>query len=225
MTKKADVVIPVKALSQAKGRLRNVLTQEQRGTLVLSMLQDLLAALRSCELGNIWLVASDYEVFALGSDFKAQNIHEEEPTGYSQAVCTGLKAVDDDRPVAILPGDLPLARAEDLARLIASPSSDGPEVRVVPDRLDQGTNGLFLSSRALIRPRFGGHSFFKHRVAAATAGIAATPLRLPSLAMDIDSANDLHTLSQSNSQGAAAEFLRFLPPFRPTLTGPKRSVA
>lgn len=220
-----DVVIPVKRLSQAKSRLKTTLNPGQRAELVLSMLHDLLTALRSCDPGQIWLVASDDAVFDLGAAFRVRNIREAGATGYNRAVCSGLDAVDDGRPVLILPADLPLARGDDLARLTAWPRGGLPEIRVVPDRLDQGTNGLFLSSRDLIRPHFGAHSFFRHRVAAAAIGKVARPLRLPSLAMDIDGPDDLYALSQSDNQGAAAQFLRSLPIFQPTLLKPKRGVA
>ena len=54
-----DVVIPIKKLSQAKGRLRLDLSPTERAELVLAMLHDLLSTLQTCDLGDVWLVASD----------------------------------------------------------------------------------------------------------------------------------------------------------------------
>ena len=56
-----DVVIPVKDLSRAKGRLQNILTPAERAGLVLAMLRDLLTTLNQCApcFGNVTRSAND----------------------------------------------------------------------------------------------------------------------------------------------------------------------
>ena len=200
-----EVVIPVKDLSQAKGRLQNVLNRAERAQLVLAMLHDLLNALQSCRVGNIWLVAHDEAVHSLGTRFGARMVHEVQSRGYNHAVSTGLQTVDPEHSVVVLPADVPLARPEDIARLMALPI--GPSVGIIPDRHNRGTNGLFLSSPHIIKPAFGPNSLFDHKIAAAKAGSAATIVPSHSMAMDIDCADDLFALAQSGVKCATTAFL------------------
>ena len=113
-----DVVIPVKNLSQAKGRLKSVLTPAERAGLVLAMLRDLLTTLNKCALGDIWLVANDEAVFDLGAEFGVRDIHEHVSKGYNQGVYAGLQSVNAQNSVIILPADLPLAQPHDIAQLV-----------------------------------------------------------------------------------------------------------
>ena len=93
-----DVVIPIKGLDKAKGRLGPVLSPEGRAGLVLAMLRDVLTTLRRVDLGDIWLVASDDAVFDLGSEFGVRNLRERAASGYNNAVSLGLGAVPIARP-------------------------------------------------------------------------------------------------------------------------------
>jgi len=202
-----DVVIPVKDLSKAKGRLQSVLNPEERSGLVLAMLRDLLMALRDCDLGEVWIVASDGIVFDLCEEFGARVIRETESQGYNRAVATGLQAVNARRSVIVLPADLPLTQPQDIVRLTCLRASNAPFVGIVPDRHNRGTNGLFLSEPDLIAPAFGAHSFTNHKAAATKIGVAATVFPLNRMAVDIDCADDLFALSQSGNTGAATNFL------------------
>ena len=202
-----DVVIPVKDLRQAKGRLRDVLTPGERSGLVLAMLHDVLTTLQRCELGDIWLVASDDAVFDLGAGFGTRMLRETSPLGYNAAVAFGLDAVPEESPVIILPGDVPHVRPQDIDRLTADPIATG-EVRIVADHLGTGTNALFLSRPDLIAPNFGANSLQDHMTAGIHTGLQARKLSSPGLVRDIDVPEDLIDLANAPSGGAAAEFLR-----------------
>lgn len=203
-----NVVIPVKELTKAKGRLRSVLRPDERAGLVLTMLHDLLTSLCHCDLGNIWLVASDDVVLDLGAQFGATSIRETASQGYNSAVSTGLMAVADRRPVIVLPADLPLIEPSDIERLIDQSNIGFPSVGIVPDRHNQGTNGLFLSTPDLIVPSFGDGSFSAHKRAANQADATATIVPLANMALDIDCADDLSALAQSGHTGATVDFLK-----------------
>ena len=168
-----DVVIPVKDLSRAKGRLQNILTPAERAGLVLAMLRDLLTTLNQCALGDIWLVARDEAVFDLGAEFGVHDIREHVSKGYNHGVSAGLQSVNAQNSVVILPADLPLAQPHDIAQLIQAGAGINPTVAIVPDRHNRGTNGLFLSAPDLITPDFGESSLFNHKVAAAQLRISA----------------------------------------------------
>lgn len=210
-----DVVIPVKDLSRAKGRLQGILSPDERAGLALAMLRDVLTTLRASDLGDIWIVAHDDSVFDLGREFGAQGIREIVSQGYNHGVTAGLQAIDPQRAVLVLPADLPFLQAQDVARLTAPRASDAPFVGTVPDRHNRGTNGLLLSRPDLIAPAFGHNSFFEHKAEAARIGITATVFPLNSMAVDIDCAEDLFTLARSGMACAAARFLKTLVARRP----------
>ena len=202
-----DVVIPVKDLSRAKGRLQNILTPTERAGLVLAMLRDLLTTLNQCALGDIWLVACDEAVFDLGAEFGVHDIREHVSKGYNHGVSAGLRSVNAKNSVIILPADLPLAQPHDIAQLIKAGAGINPTVAIVPDRHNRGTNGLFLSAPNLITPDFGVSSLFNHKVAAAQLRISARVVPIEAMAMDIDSPEDLFAVAQSMTSNATTNFL------------------
>ena len=187
-----DVVIPVKDLSRAKGRLQNILTPAERAGLVLAMLRDLLTTLNQCALGDIWLVARDEAVFDLGAEFGVHDIREHVSKGYNHGVSAGLRSVNAQNSVVILPADLPLAQPHDIAQLIQAGAGINPTVAIVPD---------------LITPDFGESSLFNHKVAAAQLRISAHVVPIEAMAMDIDSPEDLFAVAQSTTSNATMNFL------------------
>ena len=188
-----DVIIPIKDLSKAKSRLMGVLTSQQRMDLVLAMLHDLLTTLRSTDVRNIWLVATDDAVLYVGARFGVTPVKEHVVKGYNHAVSIGLSQIDKGTPTVILPGDLPRATAVDLRALTKSDLRPG--IRIVPDHQNRGTNGLYLSSPDLIGPGFGENSFFRHCARANQIGLHAKVMPLESLAPDLDTAGDLYALA------------------------------
>ena len=201
------IVIPVKHLSVAKGRLRNVLGPDQRRRLVLAMLTDLLTVLQESSVEDVWLVTGDEDVASAVDGFKVQVLVEDGIFGYNNAVVRGLAAITAGSPVAILPADIPLVTPDEIALLACCNNASNAVVRIAPDRHGRGTNGLYLSSPDLIAPAFGENSFFHHGVAAGRAGADVIALELPKLAIDIDGLNDLELLKQNCKGGATEEFL------------------
>ena len=72
----------------------------------------------------------------------------------------------------------------------------------MPDRHGTGTNALLLAPPDAIVPAFGPGSFDRHVAAARAAGVAAHVERLPSLALDVDTAGDLAALRAALEQPA-----------------------
>ncbi|MCC6304889.1 MAG: 2-phospho-L-lactate guanylyltransferase [Rhodobacteraceae bacterium] len=201
------IIIPIKTLARAKQRLAAVLSGPERVRLVLAMLADVLAAAVRSGCGPVLVVASDAEVFDLARRFGAGPVREAEACGYNPAVALGLAAAGPGN-AAILPGDVPLALADEIAALAAPADPSGRTLRIAPSRDRAGTNGLFLASGRLMPPAFGPDSFACHRRAAAARGIAPTLVEVPGLAFDIDTPRDLCRLAQEGgAQGATARFL------------------
>jgi 2-phospho-L-lactate guanylyltransferase len=90
-----------------------------------------------------------------------------------------------NRPLVVLPADLPWLEREDVAAMIEAARCGHA---IAPDRHDRGTNGLALISPCGFPFAFGEKSFAAHVEA---AGQGAGIVRRPGLAFDIDTAPDL----------------------------------
>jgi 2-phospho-L-lactate guanylyltransferase len=203
-----DIIIPIKDLSCAKQRLAGILSPSERAGLVLAMLEDLLATVTELDNGRVWLVAHDDAVFDIGRKFAALPIRENRPRGYNPAVKLGLSAVAANSNVAVLPGDLPLAMTAEIAELIKPANHMGPTIRLAAARDYDGTNGLFLSAKDLMRPAYGPQSFAGYKNTSRALGIEPTLLDAPGLSHDIDTVADFRDLLASATSGATYHFLQ-----------------
>lgn len=204
-----EIVIPIKDLSFAKQRLMDVLDAAERAQLVLAMLTDLLGAATEADCGAVLVVASNEAVFDIARHFGAACIRETDVRGYNVASALGL-ARSAGGNVAVLPGDIPLATADEIRCLCAPAHSDSRCIRLAPSRDQRGTNGMFLATPELLRPSFGLNSFARHCTSARQSGCEPTLVEAPGLARDIDTPHDLHDLARTASQGATFAFLQGL---------------
>ena len=167
------------------------------------MLADVLVALdRSREVERVILVTGEgrAEKIAMERAKRSPTPLEvlRDPTdhGHSEAATLGIvraKALGADVHRAP-PRRLPAARARRARR--------GPRglrararVGVATDRHGTGTNGLFLSPADAIGPAFGPGSRERHLDRATRAGYEAELLDIPSLALDLDTPDDLEALA------------------------------
>jgi 2-phospho-L-lactate guanylyltransferase len=95
--------------------------------------------------------------------------------------------------------------AAELDDLIGRPA-DPPSVLIVPDRHGTGTNALLLTPPDAIDPSFGPGSRDRHEADAASAGIGHVVVELPTLALDVDTPEDLEHLKATlaETHGGAA---------------------
>jgi 2-phospho-L-lactate guanylyltransferase len=96
----------------------------------------------------------------------------------------------------VLFADLPCANAEAIERVLSVQAG----VAIVPAR-DGGTNALSLTPGA-IEFRYGPDSAAKHLAEAEHAGLSVARLDEPSLALDIDTVDDLATLRTADGVGS-----------------------
>jgi 2-phospho-L-lactate guanylyltransferase len=89
-----------------------------------------------------------------------------------------------------LPGDIPLVQADDIRRLLAV-HDNAPAFTIVPARDERGSNAVLCSPADVVPLRFGENSFFPHLAAAKARGTEPKVLRLPRIALDIDTPDDL----------------------------------
>ena len=93
----------------------------------------------------------------------------------------------------MLTADLPLARPEDVAAIMAA-APPAPSAVLVPSHDGTGTNAMLLRPPRAIAPRLGPGSLARHLALAARRGVAVQRLERPRLALDIDTPRDLAAL-------------------------------
>jgi 2-phospho-L-lactate guanylyltransferase len=191
---KTAAIIPVKRLDSAHGRLASLFAPADRQRIAEAMFRDLLGKIRRSRfIDETIIVTSDPVVARHAGWLRFGLVREEEDRGHSHAATVGARAALErgfDR-VAMLPVDCPLLDPEELdAHLGPTPRA----ALIVPDRHGTGTNALVLSPPDAFLPAFGPDSCARHISRARAGGISFALERVESLAMDLDTPEDLTDL-------------------------------
>ncbi len=192
-------IVPFKALEDAKRRLASLLSPAERRDLMLAMARDVLAALcQSSALSGVLIVSRTREADALAQTFSTERFAESPDADLPGALTQASQHLRDHygaRGVMVIPADVPLISAREIDEILSGHDlTAAGAVTVVPDADHLGTNCLALSPPGVIDFIFDGRSFKPHVDAAFATGI--TPRIVPSrgFQLDIDTADDLHTL-------------------------------
>ena len=194
------LAVPVRRLDSAKTRLAAVLSPNERATLVLAMLDDVLAASLAQSSWDTWVISGDERVLALAAQRGATSVVEEGHTLLGAVRQVERAAIDlGAESLAVLLGDVPLITAAALADSLdlAAP--------VVAARAasDGGTNLLVRRPPDAIPPRFGRASFDKHCWAARRARLDVARVDRPELAFDLDRPEDIESLLKAGGRNRA----------------------
>lgn len=203
-------VVPVKDLVSAKQRLAARLGPNERRTLVLLMLEDVLQALRrSPGVSATIVVTRDREVADRAVRFEAEVLEEPSNDGYTSAVSRAAAELARRGESAMLsvPGDVPGVSPDEIASLLASCRA-APSVVFSPSRDGRGTNAALVSPPNAFDLQFGEPSFAAHVARARAAGLATEVLELERLALDLDSPEDLDAFLREPSTTATFYFLQ-----------------
>lgn len=190
-------VVPVKELNRAKERLASRLPPALRRELMLAMLEDVLAALAATPgLAGLAVVTVDRAAGGLAAEYGARVIEAGARDGHTGAVASAAKLLAEEGRSGMLtvPGDIPLVTPGEIASLVAA-HRPTPAFTIAPSRDERGSNAVICSPPDAVPLRFGDDSFFPHLRAAETSGIRPTVLRLPGIALDIDTPEDLAAFS------------------------------
>lgn len=199
---KATAIIPVKRFGAAKQRLLEALDRPQRAVLVKAMLTDVFAALgRAPAIERMIVVTGEgrAERIALRSAQRLATpievLRDPDDRGHSEAATLGIVRARalGARCVTLLPGDCPLLDPAELDAALERARIG--RVGVVPDRHETGTNALVMAPPEAIAPAFGPGSRDRHLDRARRAGHEAVVEELPSLALDVDTPDDLRDLA------------------------------
>jgi 2-phospho-L-lactate/phosphoenolpyruvate guanylyltransferase len=199
-------VLPVKSFSHAKQRLGNALGGGDREQLAAAMVGDMLSALAAVEgIEDVVMVTAEPLAARAAAGAGAAVVDDPDEAGQSAAARRGIDAAlvrGADRAL-LVPGDCPAADPQELAQLLrGAPGS--PSVVIVPDRHGSGTNALLLSPPGVVAPSFGAGSFARHAAWARAAGASVQVCELQSLALDVDTPDDLGALRAALERRPAA---------------------
>jgi 2-phospho-L-lactate guanylyltransferase len=187
-------VVPVKALEDANRRLNDTLSAKERHRLAEALFLDLIVKLpRSRCIDDMLIVTADPAVARQARWFGAKVLEQEADVGHSDAAIAGAQAAmaDGAERVAMLPVDCPMLDTEELdARVGRSPRT----ALIVPDRHGTGTNALVLTPPDVFIPVFGPESCSRHVSRARAAGISFALEAVESLAIDLDTPEDMALL-------------------------------
>jgi 2-phospho-L-lactate guanylyltransferase len=190
-------VVPVKELERAKMRLAQVLLPEVRQALMLAMFEDVLAALAAARgLAGTAVVTVDPAARRLARKYGARVIETGARDGHTGAVTAAARLLAEEgcHGMLTLPGDIPLVTAAEIAQLLEAHAPE-PAFTIVPSRDERGSNAIICSPPDAVPLRFGEDSFFPHLAMAEACGIDPTVLRLPGIALDVDTPEDLAALT------------------------------
>ncbi len=185
-------LVPVKGLDEAKGRLADLLAQDERRRLALVMLEDVLRALQAVpRIDHAAVVSPDSAVLDRARELGAEPIAEPPLSrGVNQALTHASAALLDRGADALLviAADIPTALPADIEALLEALPAHGIAVAPTDDR---GTGALALRPPGVIPFRYGRRSSVLHKREAVARGLTARVLHLASLARDVDEPDDL----------------------------------
>ena len=189
------ILIPVKHLSNAKQRLGDVLDQSTRTELAHAMLADVLQAVAEYGREDVSLVTSDPFALEQASRQGFQVIPDTANTSETDAIDMATRVCNARGLVRtlVIPGDIPLIEADDLATIFEHAPAPGSVL--VPSSDKRGTNAVLRSPSDLFPLRFGNDSFQPHLQAAIATDASCVVLSLARIGLDIDNAQDLRDLA------------------------------
>ncbi len=200
-------ILPVKNFGHAKQRLADGMTPGARRALAEAMFSDVLVGLRrATAVDETLVVTSDNGAQQIAGGYGAL-VLDDNDEGHNPAARRGIRAALEagaDR-VLLVPGDCPLLAPAELDDLLAR-RTERRSALIVPDRHGTGTNALLLQPPDVLAPAFGPDSCQRHRRDAEAAGVSAQVVEVLSLALDVDTPEDLGALEDAlaDRHGGAA---------------------
>lgn len=200
-------ILPVKRFGVAKQRLSGNLDGTAREDLVQAMFIDVIAALKESSVDGIVVVTGSPVARRIAQESGALVLEDAE-TGHNDAALLGIgAALEQGAARALLvPGDCPALDPREVDALLDRPVVP-PSVLIVPDRHGTGTNALLLTPPDALAPSFGPGSCRRHATLAGERGAAAEVVQIPSLALDIDTPEDLEALSAQPDRAGSTQRL------------------
>ena len=190
------LLIPIKDPTNAKTRLGELLSTEERRRLAWAMFEDVSRAIVNARKPDRVVMVSSFtpaieRARSLGWDvlIEGSQISESASVDWASRM---LSERGFDTVMRLL-ADLPLVRTEDIDELL-SMELDSPGALLVPSREGTGTNAIIRTPPALFRSRFGPNSLALHKQEAARVGVECVIVNNARIALDIDEPADVELL-------------------------------
>jgi 2-phospho-L-lactate guanylyltransferase len=197
MMKKIAAVIPIKNLHFAKSRLSNILTPQQRKSLVLYLLNITIKTLKESQfISEIIIVSSDKAIQRFCVKNNLRFIRDSD-NGVNNAVrLADLYCIDNDIDAnIIIPQDLPLLSVNEIDEICNISKKYIKCIIICPSKRFDGTNILFRKPPDVIKTFYDDNSYINHLKEALKFNIPIESLDLDKLKLDIDTKEDLIELS------------------------------
>jgi 2-phospho-L-lactate guanylyltransferase len=158
------------------------------------------------------VVTVDPAAAAIAARHGARVMSEGACEGHTGAVMTAARRLAAEGfDLMTLPGDIPLVEPDDVRRVVsvhlAGANREAGAFTIVPARDELGSNAVLCSPADAVPLRFGDNSFFPHLDAAKAHGIEPEVVKLPRIALDIDTPEDLALFLGTPSQTRARALL------------------
>jgi len=202
-------LVPAKALDEAKGRLAALLREDERRSLALVMLEDVIRALLGARnVERVYTISPDQAILRDAERLGAEAIAQPPSlSGLNEALKHGARVISLEAPSALLVllADVPATSSVDIETLVeALPATAG--VVISPSRAD-GTSALALRPPDVIDFRFGPDSRAAHEREAESRGVPVRVVRLEPLLHDVDEPEDLRYLISHAAETATHRLL------------------
>jgi 2-phospho-L-lactate guanylyltransferase len=203
------LLIPVKDLSNAKQRLGEALDQSHRSQFAEAMLRDVMTAAAGVRSRvDVALVTGNRRAKELAAEFDflvIEDTRNESETAAIEMATLRSEAQGYDTTI-VIPGDIPLARPEELHQVLESAPEEGMVMVPAYDR--RGSNCILRRPASIIPLRFGNDSFVPHCEAMRRTGKPLVILEMPGIGLDIDNPHELDLLLARDGDTHAQRLLR-----------------
>jgi 2-phospho-L-lactate guanylyltransferase len=228
-------ILPVKSLSESKGRLAHLLSPDSRAQLVRNLLNHVLVTIQEVpRISQVLVISRDPEVWQIAEAFGALAVEEVKPYGLNSAVAHayGLAANGGAGAVLILPADLPFVTAVDIDAMIDAGLNDWrgngtglatamgfesslalavdttqPVMAICSDRRGDGTNGLLLRPAMAFNFFYGPNSLKLHIQEAVERGCLVRLVEAVGLQFDLDVEQDWQIFQEDERSKPIAGFM------------------
>lgn len=208
---KTFAIVPVKKFENAKTRLSPTLGADDRIILSSLMLTDTLSVLAGVQsLQQIVVVSGDRRAEEIAARHGAKFLYEEKESGVNSAVALADSYSMDQGADAtvVIPQDLPLLDALDVAMACELAGSEDRCVVICPSLRYDGTNLLIRKPPCAIKTYYDSDSYETHIKAAGSLGISVKLFFSKKLMHDIDTPEDARQLAKESGSGKTLEFLK-----------------
>src|SRR5690606_36685947 len=144
------------------------------------------------EIQGVLVISRDTKALALVRDLGAETVQESGNPELNKALYRATSALPGFGAGAVLvvPADLPLLQAEDVASIVTLGRYPRTVV-LAPDRREEGTNLLFMRQPGLILYAFGGPRFEEHQLLVRESAATLYIYRSERAGQVLDVADDL----------------------------------